>query len=40
MPHFTVLGDIFIKNKYVVFSYEDDVPTVGLGERVDVPLIL
>jgi hypothetical protein len=44
MSHFTVLGDMFIKNQYVVLSYvlsyEKDVPQVGLGGRTDVPVVL
>jgi hypothetical protein len=40
MPHFTVLGDMFIKNHYVVLSYEGNKPQVGLGERTDLPLIV
>ena len=40
MPYFTVLGDMFIKNHYVVLSYEGEVPQVALGDRTDVPLIL
>jgi hypothetical protein len=40
MPYFTVLGDMFIKNHYVVLSYEGAKPQVGLGERKDVSPIL
>lgn len=40
--HFTVLGDIFIKNNYAVLSYENgklDKPRVGIGMRSDVPYV-
>lgn len=41
MPYFTVLGDMFIKNHYVVLSYEHEgQPSVGLGDRIDVSVIL
>ena len=43
MPYFTVLGDIFIKNHYVVLSYGSDDEgniQVGLGDRADVAPIL
>ncbi|KAK8845468.1 hypothetical protein IAR55_006181 [Kwoniella newhampshirensis] len=43
MSSFTVLGDMFIKNHYVVLSYgsegEDDIQ-VGLGDRTDIATIL
>ncbi|WVF66186.1 hypothetical protein IAT40_000926 [Kwoniella sp. CBS 6097] len=42
MDSFTVLGDMFIKNHYVVLSYGEsgDHPQVGLGDRTDVVPIL
>ncbi|WVQ93810.1 hypothetical protein IAU59_000888 [Kwoniella sp. CBS 9459] len=42
MDSFTVLGDMFIKNHYVVLSYGEsgDHPQVGLGDRTDVVTVL
>ncbi|OCF36137.1 hypothetical protein I317_01026 [Kwoniella heveanensis CBS 569] len=42
MDSFTVLGDMFIKNHYVVLSYgqSGDKPQVGLADRTDVVPIL
>ncbi|WRT63697.1 uncharacterized protein IL334_000620 [Kwoniella shivajii] len=42
MEGFTVLGDMFIKNHYVVLSYGNDgnETQVGLGDRTDVAQIL
>lgn len=43
VPQFTVLGDIFIKNHYIVLSYDDDKlskPKVGIGRRVDVGVVI
>ena len=43
MPTFTVLGDMFIKNHYVVLdygSYKEDNIRVGLGDRTDIASIL
>lgn len=43
LTHFTVLGDIFIKNQYVVLSYDGgklDKPSVGLGHRTDLPVVM
>ena len=44
MPYFTVLGDVFIKNHYVVLSYGSNKENVdirvGLGDRNDVAPIL
>lgn len=40
---FTVLGDVFIKNHYVVFSYgsrQQDNLQIGLGDRADLPKLL
>ena len=43
MPSFTVLGDMFIKNHYVVLSYgseaEEDI-RVGIGRRTDIAPVL
>jgi hypothetical protein len=41
LPYFTVLGDMFIKNRYVVLSYGQDQTNiqVGLGDRADIPPI-
>ena len=38
MPYFTVLGDMFIKNHYVILSYGSDKQDniqIGLGDRTD-----
>lgn len=43
LPSFTVLGDIFIKNAYVVLSYDGsklDKPSVGIGHRTDLPVVM
>ncbi|WWC85949.1 uncharacterized protein L201_000819 [Kwoniella dendrophila CBS 6074] len=44
MDGFTVLGDMFIKNHYVVLSYGSEQDgnkiQVGLGDRTDIPTIL
>jgi len=43
VPHFTVLGDLFIKNHYIALAYSDDKlgkPKVGIGRRPDVGVVL